>query len=174
MYLVHIENAVKKFYANDSEQIIRNRQSERTYHFRIAKYLSDEIEINNIVLDDISKMYIDCEFNMDGQNRKENNNGNKVYPDIICHNRKYGDDKKNLFAIEIKVRSSGSDKNKVKEYMDNQNYSEGYCISNINKNSFTIIIINSNNTYQKNTYIKSSQNSGQFSWSRRQDPPSSL
>jgi hypothetical protein len=94
---------------------------------KLANHLEDAILpfiANN------GKMYVDIEFNREGQNYKEvlMNGANKILrPDIIIHNRKSDRDKSNFLVVECKKDGSSQaeieeDKRKICAMMDDGCY----------------------------------------------------
>lgn len=137
-YLTNIISALNKFYSKDSK-LLDLKTNEMTLTFRIAKYLSDDLEHGDYV--------VDCEYHgmfkngMLGRKQTVDLYGKKqnIRPDIIFHIRT---DKnhfdKNILAIEIKKKSPKHDIKKVKNIMTSLNYSFGFCISNFGKKYVTI------------------------------------
>lgn len=74
--------------------------------------------------------FVDIEFNREGTNYKEleyNDESGRVRPDIIIHNRKSGDDKKNILVVECKKAPVGDqdlnkDISKLKAFLVNEKY----------------------------------------------------
>lgn len=158
-YLPEIKKALKKFYENDSI-LIRSKLHEMTFVYRIAKYLSEQLENNG--------NKIDCEYHgmikEDEVLRKsvEWKTGERIRirPDIIYHQRSQpGETGHNFFCIEVKLRSPGEDKNKVRDIMNELNYEQGFCICNVGKNYITVYEIIADNGDKKHRYkIKSLNN----------------
>lgn len=137
-----ISKAVIELCERDSNLLTYNRRRERFCHFRIAYYLA------NILESRYEGFFIDCEFDKDNMAEKVveiNGDKQEVRPDIIYHNR----NKKNIFAIEIKLGELKhdsrqpkfqDDRDKVYHYLRDKglHYIFGFCISNIYKNKFTI------------------------------------
>lgn len=96
---------------------------------RLAIYL--ENEILPIISVDGQKYFVDIEFNREGINKKKiiERNGEElvVRPDIIIHNRKSGNRKKNLLVVECKKNGVqpaelDDDRKKIRAFMENHNY----------------------------------------------------
>lgn len=71
----------------------------------------------------IENMFIDIEFNREGGNFKEldyNGDEKKVRPDIIIHNRKFGNEKNNFLVVECKKQIVGNKQNQAKIVIDTQ------------------------------------------------------
>ena len=135
-YLNCIKNALAKFYRNDITLLDSNRKThEQTVSFRLAHYLSERLEIQDLGL------FVDCEYHGDKNNprfRKEiavNGQTERIRPDIIYHNR-YRDNK---FCVEVKLGSPRSDILKVKTFMQAYDYKEGYCLCNVGQSRCTLI-----------------------------------
>ena len=63
------------------------------------------------------KYYVDIEFNREGINFKQlqyNGQENRVRPDIIIHNRRSGDKKKNFLVVECK-KEDAPESDKIKD-----------------------------------------------------------
>lgn len=78
------------------------------------------------------KYFVDIEFNREGINKKKiigcKSEEFVVRPDIIIHNRKSGDQKKNFLIVECKKYEAPfaeieEDRKKVRAFMDNPKYS---------------------------------------------------
>lgn len=133
-YLNTIKRALNKLYINDID-LFEGRMHEQTFSFRIAHYLSQELENNQ------PKYKIDCEYHRDINNScgyKEiiNSNGisKRIRPDIIYHDR----NRCNKFCIEIKIKSMRQDDIKVENFIKHYKYQEGYCIYNLKNGSVKI------------------------------------
>ncbi|MBN1603958.1 MAG: hypothetical protein JW915_20270 [Chitinispirillaceae bacterium] len=75
---------------------------------RLANYIETVLKDLIIKFD----LFVDIEFNKEGQNIKETG-GRTVRPDIIVHNRKSGNEKFNLLVIECK--KSTAKRNEISE-----------------------------------------------------------
>jgi hypothetical protein len=92
-----------------------------------------ENEILPIIGASDQKYFVDIEFNREGINKKKliKFNGEElvVRPDIIIHNRKSGEQKKNILIVECKKKKKGArlpeieeDKKKIRAFMQNDKY----------------------------------------------------
>lgn len=73
---------------------------------RLANHL--EAIVPPIITDE-ERMFVDIEFNREGVRYKEvqiNGRDERVRPDIIIHNRKTGDQKRNFLVVECKKRGA--------------------------------------------------------------------
>lgn len=94
---------------------------------RLANHLQDEILP---ILDVKEKMFVDIEFNREGASYKRaeiNGNEKTVRPDIIIHNRKSGEAKKNTLIVECKKQRADTteienDKQKILAMMQDKRY----------------------------------------------------
>jgi hypothetical protein len=80
---------------------------------RLANHLEDSIL--PLLSGNGEKYFVDIEFNREGKNFKDTEiDGQKVRirPDIIIHNRKSGDRKKNYLVIECKKADAGDQEKK--------------------------------------------------------------
>ena len=124
----------KKIFKNLLEKdldLIKNCNYEPTISGRIAMYFREcfvDLEKENI--------FVDVEYDKFGLNDKKrsiqsNGNSNNIRPDILIHERTTQN--KNLLYCEIKkdVCENASDKNKVKEQVDDKNYKFGLFINKI-------------------------------------------
>ena len=76
---------------------------------RLANHL--EVEVIPIIRDK-ERMFVDIEFNRVGVSYKEvqiNGRDKRVRPDIIIHNRKSGDQKRNCLVVECKKRGASQE-----------------------------------------------------------------
>ena len=95
---------------------------------RMAMHLENEIIP---LLDDNEEYFADIEFNREGINFKEiaiAGQKRRVRPDIIIHNRKSGDDKKNILVVECKKRGADEveiefDIKKIESFITTPEYS---------------------------------------------------
>ncbi len=155
-YIDDILNAIKKFYQNDRELLDRITH-EQTITFRIAKYLSETLENDDL--------RIDCEFhgnlNEKGDRRKDiqiddstdNKERKKIRPDIIFHKRTKKCCKGiNLFLIEVKKESPNGDIEKAGKAMKELDYRQAFCLSNVGKNNVTLYEIYSCKKFDKHRY----------------------
>jgi hypothetical protein len=82
----------------------------------------------------LGKMFVDIEFNREGLNFKQVQSGNeskKVRPDIIIHNRRSDQNKKNLLVVECKKEDAeasaiGQDKEKIFDLIKDEKYSYSF------------------------------------------------
>jgi hypothetical protein len=96
---------------------------------RLANHLEDSIL--PLLTGDGEKYFVDIEFNREGINYKETQiEGKKerVRPDIIIHNRKSGDRKKNFLVVECKRDDAEDDEKdydtkKIKALLADDKYS---------------------------------------------------
>lgn len=145
-YLCHIIKALNKLYNNDYqllsklEKTYRNcKPHEQTITFRIALYLAQEMEQEK-------NFYIDCEYHGNGKNRKtitDDGQVKKIRPDIIFHDR----GEQNIFCIEVKKQSMRQDGEKIKSYIKEYKYQEGYCIYNIRAQSICLMAFRKNSNF---------------------------
>lgn len=138
-YLPYIVNALEKLYKNDSN-LFEGKTHEQTFSYRIALYLSQQLENNQ------KGLFIDCEYhrNLDsGKRKKFIDNYGYFRPDIIFHDRV----KNNKFCIELKKHAltyktiygqKFNDKDKIEGMINTFGYVEGFCIYNLNKNRVTV------------------------------------
>jgi len=78
----------------------------------------------------MGKMFVDIEFNREGMNSKEATIGNEnklVRPDIIVHNRRSAQHKKNLLVVECKKAGCSqndinTDQSKIRDLMEDTRY----------------------------------------------------
>lgn len=97
---------------------------------RLALYLEQEI----VPLFGNNEFFVDIEFNKEGVDFKEIKiDGHKkvVRPDIIIHNRKSGNDKKNILVVECKKKSTSqndlkADVQKLKAFILDHRYQYKY------------------------------------------------
>jgi len=96
---------------------------------KLAIYL--EKEILPIISDANQKYFVDIEFNREGINKKKIivRNGEElvVRPDIIIHNRKSGQQKRNFLIVECKKSGAQpseikDDERKIRAFMENDKY----------------------------------------------------
>lgn len=149
-FLNVIRDSVINLCDNHTSLLVRGGKQEGSCQFTIAHFLANKLSNDNL--------FIDCEFRRHGQNSKEVyvsdiDGGNIVkkcvIPDIIFHDRL----NTNIFVVEIKIGNPDSYKNnnddrikddRVKVFFYLQAplfYHYGFCISNIEKDSFKIHII---------------------------------
>ena len=144
-YICTIIKALNRFYQNDYLLLENeNYTNEMTYSFRLAMYLARELETQN----HNNNKAIDCEYHgmldptQEKYLRKCIPEYGKCRPDIIYHTRsKAGvsqnkDD--NCFAIEVKKKAVGKDKDKAKGYINALKYKESFCIYNWGRKYVTI------------------------------------
>jgi len=98
----------------------------------INHQLSNHLEFHLLGLfEDGESLFFDIEFNREGGDHKTiylNNSEAVVRPDIIFHNRKSGDDKRNILIVECKKEGSShgdisNDKDKIEAFIQNDKYS---------------------------------------------------
>lgn len=96
---------------------------------KLAIYLEDEIL--PIISGADQKYFVDIEFNREGINKKKiivcNVEELVVRPDIIIHNRKSGEQKKNFLIVECKKNGAqlseiDDDRKKIRAFMENDKY----------------------------------------------------
>jgi hypothetical protein len=95
---------------------------------KLANYLEEfffeAAELNR------DQFFVDIEFNREGTNYKEleyDDESGRVRPDIIIHNRKSGDDKKNIIVVECKKapvndQDLNKDISKLKAFLTDEKY----------------------------------------------------
>jgi len=89
-----LNKAIQQFLEKDKDLLERST-NERTISSRLGYYLSLEYEPN---------LQVDCEYNRKGADKKRQEAGNLIYPDILVHER--GNDNNNVLVIEIKKVSN--------------------------------------------------------------------
>ena len=113
----------------ESEQGIESDQHSRKLHevcinHKLANYL--EKYVLPIFKNEHDEVYVDIEFNREGGNQKEWSNGGLVRPDIIIHNRKSGESKKNILIVECKKAIFNNeftdDIDKIEAFMEDDKY----------------------------------------------------
>jgi hypothetical protein len=96
---------------------------------KLAIYL--EKQILPIISGADQKYFVDIEFNREGINKKKiivcNGEELVVRPDIIIHNRKSGEQKKNFLIVECKKNGAklaeiDDDRKKIRAFMENDKY----------------------------------------------------
>ena len=155
--------ALEQLLENDG-YLFHNQANERSLCHRLALYMEG-----------LFKGYsVDCEYNRSAEESKrmkfdveevEKGLGNKnsskdleaktVYPDIIVHKR--GDNSDNLVVIEAKKdtnKDSDNDKIKIKKYMNQLKYKNGFLVKfNVaNKPSYELYEIGGDNGDIKRVY----------------------
>lgn len=157
-YIDSIVKALNNFYRNDYELILNSKYTnEMTYSFRLAMYLSKilESQVRN-------RKVIDCEYHgmLDPRQmlylRKSIEGYGKCRPDIIYHIRSNcqapNNVENNIFAIEIKKKSAGNDKQKAIAYIRELKYNESFCIYNWGRKYVTVAAFkNTSNSIQNQT-----------------------
>jgi len=128
--------AVKRFIDKDWEKLYKNDIHENTFSHRIAVYLEENFNEYNV----------DCEYNKIFDDKKLNEIGENIRPDIIVHKRENMNS--NKLIIEVKKAGTGSmevknDIEKLKK-SSNLNYDLGAVIG-ILKNTIDIVFIKSGN-----------------------------
>lgn len=136
-YLESIKRALTNFYMKDI-MLFSTSMHEMTFCFRIAKYLSEQLENTT------DNKTIDCEYHSSPNGHKNisvNGKDRDIRPDIIFHKRsKYGEPQdNNVFVLEVKIKSPGDDIKKVQATLSRWNYKQGFCICNVGKKYITVI-----------------------------------
>lgn len=138
-YLPYIVNALEALYKND-RNLFEGKTHEQTFSYRIALYLSQQLDNNQ------EGLFIDCEYHRDldsNMGKKFIDNYGYFRPDIIFHDRA----RSNRFCIELKKHSltyktingrKFNDKDKIEGMINSFGYVEGFCIYNLNQNSVTV------------------------------------
>ena len=124
--------AIKKFIDRDWKELYKNDIHESTFSHRIAVYLEENLNEYNV----------DCEYNKILGDKKVNERGEKIRPDIIIHER--DNMNSNILIIEVKKAGNKSiefenDIKKLKK-TQNLNYNLGAVIG-ILKNTINLIFI---------------------------------
>ena len=117
----------EKYIAYDSRKL-----HEVCINHRLANYL--EQLFLPIFQDSEDRLFVDIEFNHEGTNQKEmivEGIQKTVRPDIIVHNRKTGDEKKNILVVECKKKPVSNseqikDRNKIEAFLREIVYSYRY------------------------------------------------
>jgi len=126
-----VKDALKTLYQRDYD-LIKNDINEQSISYRLAIYL--EMQFSEW------KYNIDCEYNRNKEDIKENNDAKPFKPDIVIHERKENDN--NLLCIEIKKNNdSDDDKIKVINAIENKDY--GYKFGmfiNIQDNGYDVFL----------------------------------
>ncbi len=124
--------AIKRFVERDWKELYKNDIHENTFSHRIAVYLEKYFK----------KYNVDCEYNKILGDKKVNERGEKIRPDIIIHKR----DNMNCNILIIEIKKAGNksikfenDINKLKK-SQNLNYNLGAVIG-ILKNTINLIFI---------------------------------
>ncbi len=85
-------------------------QERKLHEVCINHRLANHLQTNVIpIIPNEEMLFVDIEFNREGVKYKEvqiNGKDERVRPDIIIHNRKSGDQKKNFLVIECKKRGA--------------------------------------------------------------------
>jgi len=125
---------------------------------RLAIYL--ENEILPIISRDGQRYFVDIEFNREGINKKKiivcNGEELVVRPDIIIHNRKSGEQKKNFLIVECKKNGAlpaeiDDDRKKIRAFMENNKY----------KYSFGLQVVYEKNMIKGTFFYKNGQDIGE-------------
>jgi len=87
----------------------------------LEKYLTEDLE-----KEIVEKIYFDIEFNREGEKPKYVK-GKLYRPDIIVHNRKSGEEKKNILIVECKKADAScsdieNDRSKIVDFMTDEKY----------------------------------------------------
>ena len=130
-----IEKALDKLYEIDSDLLlmgnsigIEKHVGERAIVFRFGLYFQQELDKYR----DFDNFNLDCEYNRDGFDVKTIRIKDRIYPDMILHQR--GNNRNNLLVLEFKGwwnKSQDYDKKKILEMIDKNGqyrYKEGYTI----------------------------------------------
>jgi len=135
---------------NNNEEIVR-KLHEVCINHKLSNHLEKEFKQRKN-----SDLYFDIEFNREGENKKIVD-GKLYRPDIILHNRKTGEEKKNILIIECKKKSGSShteiadDVDKIISFMIDEKYNYNYGLQVIYKDNGTI---NATLFFKDNTVIK--------------------
>lgn len=120
-----LERVRIKFLNNDAP-LLDSHAHERTVTHRVAVYLEAEFP----------DWDVDCEYNRQGfgMNSKEDEEGNRRYPDVIVHHRGRQGAENNLLVLEAKPiwASEGRkavDKQKLNRMVDKFDYQHAYFLT---------------------------------------------
>ncbi len=117
---------IEEYFEYDSRKL-----HEVCINHRLAVYLEEFIL--PLLNGDDEQYFVDIEFNREGINKKNLKVGDEktVRPDIIIHNRKSGEEKKNFLIVECKKSGASNgdiedDRNRVKAFLENERYKYSY------------------------------------------------
>ena len=109
--LTKVKKALQSFFKKDSDLLYFN-VNERSITHKLAEHLQNSFS-------EFSELKVDCEYNRKGDDRKSEKvlaNNDKVFPDIVVHQR--GNNNENRLVIETKKkgRSIRRDIEKLQEF----------------------------------------------------------
>ena len=119
----YVKDSLKKFYEND-KILIEKGVCERSCVFRIGIYLNEIISVDN----ELKEINVDSEYNRNCNDIKkilmENNDGNRIFPDLLIHER--GNHNQNLVVIEFKKENNSNNDNDIKKLIEFTNLQGSY------------------------------------------------